>query len=125
MSHAKPMRPLLIGHLLGIVSLALGMGVWIWVHTPARALYAHYSARSGNAATAALSAIARAADAVTGDLAFTAATLAFFAFGTRVYTKKLQNWLDARGAGSAETFGSQGLEGRAIEANRRDMGVAR
>lgn len=125
MSHAKPMRPLLIGHLLTNVVLTMAFGYWIWRHTPARAVYARYSGSAGGSSTAALAALERAAAAVTGDMVFAACTLALFAVGTRVYTKKLQNWLDARGAGSAEMLGSKGLEDRAIAANRRELGGAR
>lgn len=124
MSNQKAMRPLLLMHLLCVVLIGVGFGFWIWTNTPARQVYARSAKHREASDPLTLQPLFRAAEAVTGDVVFAAASLALFAIGTRVYTKKLQTWLDARGAGDAASFGTQGLEDRAIAANNR-TGVGR
>lgn len=119
MSQQKSMRPLLMGHLLFVATAAVGCGYWIWRNTPARQLYAIYSSRRTTNGPLNLQPFFKASEALTGDIVFVALAFAMFTFGTRIYVKQFQTWLDARAAGDAASFGGQRLEDQAIAANNR------
>jgi len=124
MTRSQPshMRPLLVLHLFAIAALAGWWGLYLWRHTPARHAYRR-AAETSNATVAeggrlfTFDPLFTGLRLALGDLVCGGGTLVLFALGTRVYTRRLQIWLDARTSGEAVSFGGTQLESHALSAN--------
>jgi hypothetical protein len=105
-----------------VLALAGWWGHYFWRHTPAR--HAYRRATAASHATAVLGGplftfdpLFAALRLALGDLVCGASTVVLLAIGTRVYTRRLQIWLDARTSGEAVSFGGTELESQALSAN--------
>jgi hypothetical protein len=105
-------------HILLIALIAGWWGTYFWRHTPARRVY-RLAAVAGNSPGGFINfdPLFTAFRVAIGDVALGLGTLTFFALGSRVYTRRVQVWLDARTSGHAVSLGATDLESQALEAN--------
>jgi hypothetical protein len=130
----KVFRPLSTLHLLFMLLLSGWWLLLVFEQTPARQLWrdanAHsargYSSKSmGTALRANFSRASEATKIVAGDLLFGAITIGLFWVGSRVYIRRLEVWLEARGSGEAMSLGGTDLSAETIAANSDTGGILR
>ena len=126
-------HPLSVLHLIGMLVLLGWWGWYFWQHTPARELPRHSPAHAshpnrnapdlrGGAGAKFAEGMATAATvmhAVVVDVGAGLAVLVLFGFGTGVYVRRLEIWLQARGSGAAMSLAGTGLDDKALAANAR------
>ena len=125
-------HPLSVLHILGMLVLLGWWGWYFWQHSPAREAMRRTPARaSAHHAPAALDlragagakfeeGMARAATAMRAavvDVGAGLVLLVLFGFGTGVYVRRLEIWLQARGSGAAMSLAGTGLSDKALAAN--------
>jgi hypothetical protein len=116
------MRPLLFLHLLLVTVVGGWWFVYFWNHTPARDVYTIASAAHRARAELELFSLEpafAAARVAVGDITCGFLNLLVLSYGTRVYVRRAQIWLDARGSGDAVSFGTTDLASQALSANKK------
>jgi hypothetical protein len=109
------LRPLLFLHALLMFGLAATWLYYCWSATaPA---FDNLLGRTHGplAVTRALDVLSAAAT----DILLGISTIFLFAFGTGLYVRRVQIWIDARSAGDAVAYGSANLKEQALAANAR------
>jgi hypothetical protein len=133
-SERRVLRPLWTIHLVLMMLLTGAWLLFLLQHTPARSYWESakghrrhmYSSDSmGRALRENLERSRIIARAIAGDLFFGALTVGLFWLGSRVYVRRFEIWLEARGSGEAMSLGGTELSADTIAANSDKGGILR
>jgi hypothetical protein len=130
----RTFRPLSTIHLVLMLLLTGAWLLFLTEHTPARAYWETTSARRGR--TYSSDSIGRSlrgslgrarlvTRSLAGDLLFGSITIGLFWIGSRVYVRRFEIWLEARGSGAAMDLGGTELSADTIAANSDRGGILR